>query len=116
MSQLGSQIEWIIIDQIQKMPKLFDTVHQEIERHSRKFALTGSSARKLKAGGANLPSRERVRRRIGRVEVLHWQEGLKEIFWSSVLRPPKKSESEKPVLIFCHTCLIIVGCTVKIAF
>ena len=26
--------------------------------------------------------RERVRRRIGRVEVVHWQEGLKEIFWS----------------------------------
>ena len=46
----------IIIDEIQKCPKLLDEVHRLIEGKSRpcQFILTGSSARKLKLGGANL--------------------------------------------------------------
>jgi uncharacterized protein len=53
---LSPEVEWIIIDEVQKVPKLLDIVHQEIERSSnnKKFALTGSSARKLKRGSANL--------------------------------------------------------------
>ena len=47
-------IKWIVIDEMQKVPRLLDIVHREIERGHIKFALTGSSARKLKAGGANL--------------------------------------------------------------
>ncbi len=47
-------IDWIIIDEVQKLPKLLDIVHSLIESHKLKFALTGSSARKLKYGGANL--------------------------------------------------------------
>lgn len=51
--------EWVIIDEIQRVPALLDTVHRLIESElgrsgGVKFALTGSSARKLKAGGANL--------------------------------------------------------------
>lgn len=46
--------EWILIDEIQKIPKLLDTVHYLIESKKIKFALTGSSARKLKRGAANL--------------------------------------------------------------
>jgi len=46
--------EWVIIDEVQKAPKLLDQVHYEIEKRKIKFALTGSSARKLKRGGANL--------------------------------------------------------------
>jgi uncharacterized protein len=46
--------EWVIIDEIQKIPKLLDTVHYLIESKKIKFALTGSSARKLKRGAANL--------------------------------------------------------------
>ncbi len=44
----------IIIDEIQKLPHLLDEVHSLIESHNAKFILTGSSARKLKRGGANL--------------------------------------------------------------
>jgi uncharacterized protein len=46
--------EWIVIDEIQKIPALLDTVHLFIEKHQQKFALTGSSARKLKRGSANM--------------------------------------------------------------
>src|SRR5262245_48755300 len=45
---------WIVIDEVQKVPKLLDVVHQLIEGTKIKFALTGSSARKLKRGAANL--------------------------------------------------------------
>lgn len=46
--------EWIVIDEVQKVPKLLDVVHQLIFEKKFKFALTGSSARKLKRGAANL--------------------------------------------------------------
>ena len=46
--------EWIWIDEVQKVPALLDEVHRLIELYSFKFALSGSSARKLKREGANL--------------------------------------------------------------
>ncbi len=45
---------WITIDEVQKIPKLLDVVHKIIEEKQIHFALSGSSARKLKRGGANL--------------------------------------------------------------
>ena len=44
----------VVIDEIQKLPKLLDEVHRIIQKDKRTFLLTGSSARKLKHGGANL--------------------------------------------------------------
>ena len=45
---------WVFVDEIQKAPRLLDYVHKLIESHSILFALTGSSARQLKRGAANL--------------------------------------------------------------
>jgi len=53
-SKLPLKKEYIAIDEIQKVPRLLDVVHQLIEKHNIKFAMTGSSARKLKRGSANL--------------------------------------------------------------
>jgi predicted AAA+ superfamily ATPase len=44
----------VVIDEIQKIPSLLDEVHRIIEERKIRFLLTGSSARKLKHGGANL--------------------------------------------------------------
>ena len=44
----------VVIDEIQKLPKLLDIVHAEIQRKKRQFILTGSSSRKLKQSGVNL--------------------------------------------------------------
>ncbi len=45
----------IIIDEIQKVPLLLDVIHSSIERSPHlHFALSGSSARKIKRGAANL--------------------------------------------------------------
>lgn len=51
---LQSTIEWVVIDEVQKLPSFLDIVHHLIEETSIKFALTGSSARKLKRKGVNL--------------------------------------------------------------
>jgi predicted AAA+ superfamily ATPase len=53
---LSPSVTHVILDEIQKIPKLLDVVHLLIETHHvpQYFILTGSSARKLKAGGANL--------------------------------------------------------------
>jgi predicted AAA+ superfamily ATPase len=45
---------WIVIDEVQKVPKILDVIHLCIEKLKMKFALSGSSARKLKRGAANL--------------------------------------------------------------
>jgi predicted AAA+ superfamily ATPase len=45
----------VVIDEVQKLPGLLDEVHLMIERDKElRFLLTGSSARKLRRGGANL--------------------------------------------------------------
>lgn len=78
VSRLDGDIQWVIIDEIQKLPQLLDIIHLEIEAHSRTrmgisnernrdeifFALTGSSARKLKRGGANLLAGRAILRNI----------------------------------------------------
>lgn len=46
--------DWVIVDEVQKIPALLDEVHRLIEKRKLKFVLTGSNARKLKRGGANL--------------------------------------------------------------
>ena len=45
----------VLIDEIQKVPKILDIVHREMEHNKQtQFILIGSSSRKLKRGGANL--------------------------------------------------------------
>jgi predicted AAA+ superfamily ATPase len=44
----------VVIDEIQKLPELLDEVHRLIVKRKQTFLLTGSSARKLRKGSANL--------------------------------------------------------------
>lgn len=46
--------DWIIIDEVQRIPELLNEVHRLIEKYKYKFILTGSSARKIKRKGPNL--------------------------------------------------------------
>lgn len=46
--------DWIIIDEVQKVPELLNEVHRLIEEKGYRFLLTGSSARSLKRRGVNL--------------------------------------------------------------
>lgn len=50
----ATNFDVIVIDEIQKIPSILDEVHYLIEEHDLIFILTGSSARKLKRGSANM--------------------------------------------------------------
>ena len=45
---------WVIVDEVQRLPNLLNDVHRFIEERHLRFALLGSSARKLKHAGVNL--------------------------------------------------------------
>ena len=45
---------WVVVDEIQRLPQLLNEVHLAIEEKKLKFALLGSSARKIRRVGVNL--------------------------------------------------------------
>ena len=45
---------WVVVDEVQRLPALLNEVHRFIETRRLRFALLGSSARKLRAAGVNL--------------------------------------------------------------
>jgi predicted AAA+ superfamily ATPase len=53
---------WVIVDEVQRIPGLLNEAHRFIEERRLRFALLGSSARKLKAAGTNLLAGRAVRR------------------------------------------------------
>ncbi len=44
----------VIVDEVQKFPKILDVIHSQIQKTKRQFILTGSSSRRLKQKGTNL--------------------------------------------------------------
>ena len=46
--------DWVIIDEVQKVPALLNEVHRLIESRRLRFVLTGSSARRLRSDNVNL--------------------------------------------------------------
>lgn len=46
--------QWVIVDEVQRLPGLLNEVHRFIEERGLRFVLCGSSARKLKRAGVNL--------------------------------------------------------------
>lgn len=51
---LPDTVEWVLIDEVQRAPRLLDVVHRLIEGTGKRFVLTGSSGRKLRRGASNL--------------------------------------------------------------
>jgi predicted AAA+ superfamily ATPase len=70
--RLAEQVEalpagrWIVVDEVQRLPVLLDQVQHLLVRHPRRwrFALTGSSARRLKRERANLLAGRVINRRF----------------------------------------------------
>lgn len=55
---------WVIVDEVQRIPSLLNEVHRAMEQRRLRFALLGSSARKLKTAGTNLLAGRAVRREL----------------------------------------------------
>lgn len=53
---------WVFVDEIQRLPPLLNEVHRSMEERRVKFILTGSSARKLRRGSANLLAGRAIRK------------------------------------------------------
>ena len=53
---------WVVVDEVQRIPALLNEVHRRIEEDGLRFALLGSSARKLKTAGTNLLAGRAVRK------------------------------------------------------
>jgi uncharacterized protein len=51
---LKGKVDWVVVDEVQKCPQLLNLVHKLIVEENIRFALTGSSARRLKQKGVNL--------------------------------------------------------------
>ncbi len=60
----ASEVRHVVIDEIQKVPQLLDEVHWLLENTRVRFALCGSSARKVKRGSANLLGGRAVRHEL----------------------------------------------------
>lgn len=66
----------ILVDEIQRIPSLLNTVQYLIdEKYPARFVLTGSSARKLKRGGANLLPGRVIEEHLS--PLLYWELGEK---------------------------------------
>ena len=111
LQALDSTVEWVVIDEVQKVPRILDVVHDCIENTNFRFALTGSSARKLKRGASNLLAgraffydlfpltHQELRDDFDLLDVLHWGT-LPRLYSLS-------SQEEKGLFLdaYCHTYL-----------
>jgi predicted AAA+ superfamily ATPase len=62
LNALPKSVQQVVIDEVQKLPGLLNTVQELIDKKRFRFALTGSSARKLRHGAVNLlGGRARIR-------------------------------------------------------
>lgn len=78
----------MIIDEVQKIPALLDEVHWLIERRKARFLLTGSSARKLRRGHANLLGGRAWRYELGPLSATEVQGfDLERVMWTGLLPP-----------------------------
>ncbi len=68
---------WVLVDEIQRLPNLLNEVHRLIESRRLKFALTGSSARKLRRTGVNLLAGRAVSRNLYPLTAMEMGENFK---------------------------------------
>jgi predicted AAA+ superfamily ATPase len=77
-----------VIDEIQKVPALLDEVHWLIERRQASFLLTGSSARKLRRGHANLLAGRAWRYEMGPLSATELDGfDLERAMWTGLVAP-----------------------------
>lgn len=77
-----------VIDEVQKLPALLDEVHWLIENRRASFVLTGSSARKLRRGHANLLGGRARRHEMGPLSLVETEGFDLERVMASGLLPP----------------------------
>lgn len=64
MASAAGPGEWVVVDEVQRLPSLLNEVHRQIADRGPRFALLGSSARKLKSAGTNLLAGRAIRKEM----------------------------------------------------
>ncbi len=86
--RFATERRMIVIDEVQKLPPLLDEVHWLMENAGARFVLTGSSARKLRRGQANLLGGRAWRRHMTPLCVYEVEDlDLERVFLSGLLPP-----------------------------
>lgn len=105
----------VFIDEIQKVPALFDAIQLLIDNHKAKFILTGSSARKLRRRGTNLLPGRIIYRRL---DPMLWTElgltkesSIKEL--KIEYRPSTSTYTLNDVLVFGSLPLLVQAPSAK---
>lgn len=101
---------WVVIDEIQKVPELLSIVQQFIQKKEFHFALTGSSARKLKRGAANLLGGRASWFELSSLTHLELKEHFqldKVLHWGSLPEIFELNDSDRTHLLkaYCHIYL-----------
>jgi predicted AAA+ superfamily ATPase len=88
--------DWVVVDEVQRVPELLNEVHRLIESRRLRFALTGSSARKLRRRGVNLLAGRALTRHMHPLTALELGKDfdLKRALWWGCL--PLACTSENP--------------------
>lgn len=93
----------VVIDEIQRLPNLLNVVHQKIEAKRLRFALSGSSARKLRRSGVNLLAGRAVLRHLHPYvpEELGPAFDLREVLDTGALPIMRAADNPRDALISC---------------
>jgi uncharacterized protein len=93
LSALSPQFEYVVVDEVQKVPDLLDEIQASYDRAKSRFQffLTGSSARRLRRQTANLlPGRSHV---FHLYPICRWEEGRGDVFdWPGAIGPATGGE------------------------
>jgi predicted AAA+ superfamily ATPase len=95
--------DWIVIDEVQRVPELLNIVHHLIESKRFKFILTGSSARKLKQNKTNLLAGRALPYRMYPLTALELKKDFKledSIKWGHL--PALSSEEDKEKYLYSY--------------
>jgi uncharacterized protein len=92
----GPRPAQVVIDEVQKVPTLLDEVHWLHEHRRIRFALAGSSARKVRRGGANLLGGRAVRYELHGLTAAEIGAGLDLVRLLNHGYLPVHYESERP--------------------
>ncbi len=107
LDALPSSVETVIIDEVQRVPALLDVVQEFIQKRRFRFVLTGSSARKLRRGHANLLGGRAVIRTLGPLtffEVPNTQAAFeKKLLWGGLPKVFLAENDRTGEIFFDHT-------------
>lgn len=104
-----SSAKTIFIDEVQNLPSLLNTVQFLIDEQKKKFYLTGSSARKLKRGGANLLPGRVINYSMGPIiaKELNYKLNIKEHlsygFLPEMITTKNEKEKQQLLISYCSS-------------